>query len=74
MWMYWRVLMQVIAGPYWQFTLLYLGFTVQDGNYLKEIIKYRLIKKGALPTLEANTVLDIFIFTSDDIKTLWLLV
>lgn len=65
--MFWRELMQAIAELHQLFALLYLSSTEDDNTYLKELEKALPKKKGGLPTVEADSVLDILTFTSYDI-------
>lgn len=67
MWMFWRELMQTIAEPHRQFLLLYLDSPAEADTYFKDLRKARREKKEGWPTVEADSLLDIFAFTHYDI-------
>lgn len=66
-WMLCRELMHAIAELYRQFALLYISSMVEDDTYFTELEKAWRERRGVLPTIEANSVLDIFAFIPYDI-------
>lgn len=59
--------MQAIVKPDPQVAIIYLFSTAEGDLYLKELWKDCCEKKEVLPTVQADSVLDIFAFTQYDI-------